>query len=75
MKKKGSLVTALATKEDFISLIGFVFYTFSFGVMTNFALWVMWNAKFTWYSWFAYGFIFWIVENRLNKWIRGVIFR
>jgi hypothetical protein len=66
LKKSIDLDDRAVLKEFFFSVL---FY----GLTLNFIALILFNFKFNWYSWVAFGFLYWITEKKIVRWIGGII--
>lgn len=73
-KIKKIKIFSIKIDENDKSSILKLFSSLSVGAMLNFALFCMFKTPFTWYTWIGYGFVIHLIENKLIKWIRSIIF-
>ena len=45
------------------------------GPLLNLALFSIWGVEFNAYSWIGYGIGVYLIENKIVKWIRAIIFK
>jgi len=60
-------------KDDAKVIRKVFFYVLFFGVSLNFAVFVIFDIPFTFYSWFGWGFALWLIENKLVRIIKSLI--
>ena len=61
--------------DDLFALKNLLAYSVVFGAMLNYALFVIFNIPFTWYSWIGWGFGLWFLENKVVTILRRIIRR
>ena len=70
MKKK---IKDLAKhKEKFIDLKDFILIVGGYGFIINFMLWGIFKLPFTFYSFLAYGLLYYFIDVEIIKWIRRI---
>jgi len=60
------------SNEDWKSVLNFLIYSLIFGILINYSVWIIFKLPFTFYSFPAWGFALWLIENKFVKYIRGL---
>ena len=65
----------LLDKDDKKTILDIFLKILVFGVPINFALWCFFYNPFTFYSWIAYGYVFWLIKKEIVILLRSLWFR
>lgn len=73
IKPKVDNIKKIIDDSDKYAIRKFIIYSCVYGVLLNFALFVMLKIPFTFYSWIGWGIGLWFIENKLVSIFRRII--
>jgi len=56
-------------------LRNFIIFVIGYGLIINYSLYVIFDLNFNYYTFFAYGFIYYLIKEEFVEWFRKLFFK
>lgn len=68
-------LTGLSTNQYISNSLNFIIGILGYGILINYMIWGIFHIPFTWYSFPAYGILYYFITEEFMSWFRRIIAR